>query len=63
MELAESLLERTELVQTLSPETLEHVRRVFGEAYNLQVKVLIGFAVAKVPVTGMMWTNLRVESK
>ncbi|KAH6865804.1 MFS multidrug transporter-like protein [Alternaria rosae] len=63
LELAESLLERTELVQTLSPETLEHVRRVFGEAYNLQVKVLIGFAVAKVPVTGMMWTNLRVESK
>lgn len=55
--------ERTELVQTLSPETLERVRQVFGEAYNLQVKVLIGFAVAKVPVTGMMWTNLRVESK
>ncbi|KAI4684549.1 uncharacterized protein J4E84_006539 [Alternaria hordeiaustralica] len=63
LELAESLLEKTELVQTLSPETLEHVRQVFGEAYNLQVKVLIGFAVAKVPVTGMMWTNLRVESK
>ncbi|KAI4660919.1 uncharacterized protein J4E79_005487 [Alternaria viburni] len=63
LELAESLLERTELVQTLSPETLERVRQVFGEAYNLQVKVLIGFAVAKVPVTGMMWTNLRVESK
>ncbi|KAI4656812.1 uncharacterized protein J4E78_006703 [Alternaria triticimaculans] len=63
LELTESLLERTELVQTLSPETLERVRQVFGEAYNLQVKVLIGFAVAKVPVTGMMWTNLRVESK
>ncbi|KAI4685845.1 uncharacterized protein J4E88_003682 [Alternaria novae-zelandiae] len=63
LELAESLLERTELVQTLSPETLERVRQLFGEAYNLQVKVLIGFAVAKVPVTGMMWTNLRVESK
>jgi len=63
LELAESLLEKTELVQTLSPETLERVRQVFGEAYNLQVKVLIGFAIAKVPVTGMMWTNLRVESK
>ncbi|KAI4642949.1 hypothetical protein J4E93_007018 [Alternaria ventricosa] len=63
LELAESLLERTELVQSLSPETLERVRQVFGEAYNLQVKVLIGFAAAKVPVTGMMWTNLRVESK
>ncbi|KAI4909408.1 hypothetical protein J4E90_008105 [Alternaria incomplexa] len=63
LELAESLLEKTELVQTLSPEMLERVRQVFGEAYNLQVKVLIGFAVAKVPVTGMMWTNLRVESK
>ncbi|RYN60776.1 hypothetical protein AA0114_g1074 [Alternaria tenuissima] len=63
LELAESLLERTELVQHLSPETLERVRMLFGEAYNLQVKVLIGFAVAKVPVTGLMWTNLRVESK
>jgi hypothetical protein len=63
LELAESLLERTELVQHLSPDTLERVRMLFGEAYNLQVKVLIGFAVAKVPVTGLMWTNLRVESK
>ncbi|KAL1801393.1 hypothetical protein ACET3X_001735 [Alternaria dauci] len=63
LELAESLLERTELAQHLSPDTLERVRMVFGEAYNLQVKVLIGFAAAKVPVTGLMWTNLRVENK
>jgi hypothetical protein len=61
MELVASLLERTELVQELPPDTLERVRALFGEAYNLQVKVLIGFAAAKVPVTALMWTNQVAE--
>jgi hypothetical protein len=62
VELAASLLERTELIQQLPPDTLERVRMLFGEAYNLQVKVLIGFAAAKLPVTALMWTNQVAES-
>jgi hypothetical protein len=62
VELAAGLLERTELIQQLPPDTLDRVRTLFGEAYNLQVKVLIGFAAAKLPVTALMWTKQVAES-
>jgi hypothetical protein len=62
VEVAASLLERTDLIQQLPPDTLERVRMLFRKAYNLQVKVLIGFAAAKLPVTALMWTNQVAES-
>jgi hypothetical protein len=61
-ELAVLLLERTEMVKELTPDTARQVRMLFGEAYNLQVKVLIGFAVAKLPATALMWTNQRSDT-
>ena len=62
IELARTLLEKTETVNLLAPEALVRVKNLFGEAYNLQIKVLIGFAVAKLPVTALMWTNQRADA-
>ena len=61
-EVAASLLERTNLIAKLPPDELERVRKLFGEGYNLQIKVLVGFAAAKVPVTALMWTGVVVGS-
>jgi hypothetical protein len=55
------LLERTETITMLSPEAATQVRTLFGESYNLQIRILIGFAVAKIPVTALMWTNQKSD--
>jgi hypothetical protein len=61
-ELAILLLEKTETISELAPDTARQVRMLFGEGYNLQIRVLIGFAVAKIPVTALMWTNQRSDT-
>jgi hypothetical protein len=60
-DLALQILEKTDLMRKLPPNTLQQVQTLFGEAYNLQFKILIGFAVAKLPVTALMWTNQRAD--
>jgi hypothetical protein len=60
-EIAMLLLEKTETVKELPLETAEQVRTLFGEGYNLQITVLIGFAAAKIPVTALMWTNQKSD--
>jgi len=60
-ETAYMLLARTEIVKTLTPEVAADVRSLFGKGYNLQVRILIGFAVAKLPATAMMWTNVKAD--
>jgi uncharacterized protein YdhG (YjbR/CyaY superfamily) len=56
------LLEKTETIKMLSPEASESVRTLFAESYNLQIRILIGFAVAKIPVTALMWTNVKSDA-
>jgi uncharacterized protein YdhG (YjbR/CyaY superfamily) len=61
-EMALLLLEKTETIKMLSPEASTHVRTLFAESYNLQIRILIGFAVAKIPVTALMWTNVKCDA-
>jgi hypothetical protein len=61
-EMALLLLEKTETIKMLSPEASEGVRTLFAESYNLQIRILIGFAVAKIPVTALMWTNVKSDA-
>jgi hypothetical protein len=61
-EMALLLLEKTETISMLSPEASEGVRTLFAESYNLQIRILIGFAVAKIPVTALMWTNVKSDA-
>lgn len=54
------LLERTERLFLLPPEARALARRAFGESYNLQMTVLIGFAAATVPACILMWQRKAV---
>jgi hypothetical protein len=49
------ILERTETIKDLPGEIARQVRVVFGESYNLQIKVMIGFAAAKVSRARLVW--------
>lgn len=60
-ELAHELLEKTEIIGLLSGDVLRSVKETFAKGYNLEVVILIGFAVAQLPVTALMWTNQRVD--
>ena len=51
----EALLETTDALNSFTQAEQLAARAIFGEGYNLQVKILIGFAVAQVPATLLMW--------
>ncbi|KAF2869201.1 major facilitator superfamily domain-containing protein [Massariosphaeria phaeospora] len=62
-DLALAVLHRTENLRLLqSPAVRETVRGVFGEAFNLQVTLAVGFVVAQFLATGLMWTMRRVDA-
>ena len=43
------------------PEELRHVvQLLFAEAYNLQMKVLIGFSAAQIPAALLMWQKKNI---
>ena len=51
----EALLETTNALKSFTQAEQLAARAIFGEGYNLQIKILIGFAVAQVPATILMW--------
>lgn len=51
------LLDATKVLSTLPEDLQEQVRGVFGRGYNLQMKIIIGFAAAQIPATLLMWTK------
>lgn len=53
----DALLESTSVLGTFSEGTQLAVRSTLGEGYGLQMKVLIGFAVAQLPATLLMWNK------
>jgi len=50
-----SLLESTNVLETFSEATQMTIRSTFGDGYNLVMKILVGFAVAQLPATLLMW--------
>lgn len=51
------VLERTEKLRLLEDEVTLAARVIFGKAYNLQMYLAMGMAVAQLPSTAMMWTR------
>ena len=51
----EGLLRSSGMINTLPAELQIPVRLVFAEAYNLQMKVLIGFSAAQTAAACLMW--------
>ncbi|ORX93616.1 major facilitator superfamily domain-containing protein [Clohesyomyces aquaticus] len=56
-----SVLEKTENLFLLPRETQNTVKSIFGESFNIQIKLAIGFSAAQFFATAMMWTNRLVE--
>ncbi|CAG8976531.1 hypothetical protein HYALB_00011008 [Hymenoscyphus albidus] len=49
------LLQTTNVIETLPESSKDAVRQIFGKGYNLQMKIMIGFAAAEFPSTALMW--------
>ncbi|KAF4629250.1 hypothetical protein G7Y89_g8898 [Cudoniella acicularis] len=51
------LLQTTSIIHTLSEETQDVIGAIFGKGYNLQMRIMIGFAAAQLPASALMWTK------
>ena len=52
----ETLLQSvTTAIQALPPAMRQFVRATFASAYDLEIEILIGFAIAQALAVGLMW--------
>lgn len=51
----EALLQTTDIIQSLPPGTQDIVKGVFSRAYNIQFKIMLGFAAAQFPATALLF--------
>lgn len=49
------LFESTAIIASFPMDIQTVVRSVFGQAFNLQMKIMLGFATAQIPATLLMW--------
>ncbi|TGO48513.1 hypothetical protein BCON_0238g00030 [Botryotinia convoluta] len=54
---AEMVLRSIDTIKELPLRLGDAVRSIFGRGYNLQMKLMIGFAIAQLPATALMWTK------
>lgn len=52
-----SILQSANAINMLDSTMQSTVRAIFGHGYNLQMKVMIGFAAAQIPASLLMWGN------
>ncbi|TVY75996.1 Efflux pump FUS6 [Lachnellula suecica] len=52
-----SVLDTTSIIKSFPSEVQTIVRTIFGRGYNLQMEIMVGFAVAQLPSTLLMWTR------
>lgn len=55
-----ALLQTTEAFTTLSPATADIAKTVFAQGYNLQMRIMIGFSAAQIPLTCLMWQKKQI---
>ncbi|KAL2810109.1 major facilitator superfamily domain-containing protein [Aspergillus granulosus] len=56
-----AVLETPQAISLLAPEVQVQVRRVFGEAYNLQMKAAGGFSAAQMLAVLLVWKRRQVR--
>ena len=59
-EQVETLLRSAGAVKSFAPETQEIITNTFASAYNLQMKILAGFAAAQIPSSILMWQKKQI---
>lgn len=50
-----SLLESTEVISTFTPTVRNKVLEVFAQNYQVQFRIMIGFAAAQIPAAALLW--------
>ena len=55
-----AVLQSTDALGTLPPALAETVRGIFARGYNLQLRIMIGFSAAQIPVTFLMWQRKQI---
>lgn len=55
-----ALLQTTDAFAALPAALAEDVKNIFARGYNLQLKIMIGFSAAQIPVTFLMWQKQQV---
>ncbi|KAL8860209.1 MAG: hypothetical protein Q9178_003473 [Gyalolechia marmorata] len=54
------LLKSTSAFETLPSEVVDVVKAIFAEGYNLQMRIMIGFSAAQIPVAFLMWKKKQI---
>jgi hypothetical protein len=52
-----NLLQSISTLDTFTPDQRQEVEVIYGNAYNLQLKVLLGFTLLQIPVIFLMWKS------
>ncbi len=55
-----ALLETGSAIKNLPPDVQTTVQRVFAQGYNIQLKILSGFAAAQIPSSLLMWQKKQI---
>lgn len=55
-----ALLKTTQAFTALPPYKAETVKTVFASGYNLQMRVMVGFSAAQMPLALLMWQKKQI---
>ena len=55
-----AILETTQAFATLPPALAESAKIVFASGYSLQIRIMIGFSAAQIPVALAMWQRKNI---
>ena len=55
-----ALLQTTEAFTALSPSLAHTAKSVLAQGYNLQMRIMIGFCAAQVPVGMLLWQKKQI---
>ncbi len=56
----DSLLQTSVAMDSLQPEQQVRVRTIFGQGYDVQMRILIGLAAAQLPGSLLMWQKNQI---
>lgn len=58
-----AILRSAQTIATLDPRIRDTVRHVFAEGYDLQMRVVVGFAAAQFGASGLMMDKVRGDGR
>lgn len=59
----DSIFQTTAVIETFPVAIQDLIRNVFADAFDLQMFIILGFAVAQIPATLLMWEREPIRIK